>query len=146
MDFARPRLHFIPIGWFLRSMTGLSYQRVALALALCFPLHRNLEYGQFYIFLLLLIAAAAAGLWPMPWPAGWSELQRPARSFPCYSSFCSFNARTGGVDSQRAASQGFTCCCLRSGKAVFRMERASHLSPRDPTLDAEWRGDAAICA
>jgi hypothetical protein len=48
----------IPIGWFLRSMTGLSYQRVALALALCFPLHRNLGYGQFYIFLLLLIVAA----------------------------------------------------------------------------------------
>jgi hypothetical protein len=48
----------VPIGWLLRSMTGLSYQRVALILALCFPLHRNLSYGQFYIFLLLLLAAA----------------------------------------------------------------------------------------
>jgi Glycosyltransferase family 87/WD40-like Beta Propeller Repeat len=48
----------VPIAWLLRSMTGLSYQRVALILALCFPLHRNLMYGQFYIILLLLLAAA----------------------------------------------------------------------------------------
>jgi hypothetical protein len=48
----------VPIAWLLRSMTGLSYQRVALVLALCFPLHRNLSYGQFYIFLLFLIVAA----------------------------------------------------------------------------------------
>jgi Glycosyltransferase family 87/WD40-like Beta Propeller Repeat len=51
-------IFLIPIGWMLRSMTGLSYQRVALVLALCFPLHRNLSYGQFYVFLLLLIVAA----------------------------------------------------------------------------------------
>jgi hypothetical protein len=48
----------VPIGWMLRSMTGLSYRRVALALALSFPLHRNLQYGQFYVLLLLLIVAA----------------------------------------------------------------------------------------
>lgn len=48
----------IPIGWMLRSMTGLSYQRVALALLLSFPLHRNLLFGQFYVLLLLLIVAA----------------------------------------------------------------------------------------
>jgi hypothetical protein len=48
----------IPIGWMLRSMTGLSYQRIALVFALSFPLHRNLTYGQFYVFLLLLIVAA----------------------------------------------------------------------------------------
>jgi glycosyl transferase family 87/WD40 repeat protein len=48
----------IPIGWMLRSMTGLSYQRVALVMALCFPLHRNLLFGQFYVLLLLLIVAA----------------------------------------------------------------------------------------
>jgi hypothetical protein len=47
-----------PIGWLLRAMTGLSYQRVALVLALSFPLHRNLLYGQFYIVLLFLIVAA----------------------------------------------------------------------------------------
>jgi Glycosyltransferase family 87/WD40-like Beta Propeller Repeat len=51
-------MFLIPIGWMLRWMTGLSYQRVALVLALCFPLHRNLSYGQFYVFLLLLIVAA----------------------------------------------------------------------------------------
>jgi Glycosyltransferase family 87/WD40-like Beta Propeller Repeat len=48
----------VPIGWLLRSMTGLSYQRVALVLALSFPLHRNLQFGQFYVLLLLLIVAA----------------------------------------------------------------------------------------
>jgi hypothetical protein len=48
----------IPMFWFVRSMTGLSYQRIALAIFLSFPLHRNLLYGQFYIFLLLLITAA----------------------------------------------------------------------------------------
>lgn len=48
----------IPILWMLQAMTGLSYQRVALALALCFPLYRNLSFGQFYVLLLLLIVAA----------------------------------------------------------------------------------------
>ena len=48
----------IPIGWMLRSMTGLSYQRAALVLFLSFPLHRNLLFGQFYVLLLLLIVAA----------------------------------------------------------------------------------------
>jgi Glycosyltransferase family 87/WD40-like Beta Propeller Repeat len=48
----------IPISWLLRSMTGLTYQRIALVFALSFPLHRNLLYGQFYVFLLMLIVAA----------------------------------------------------------------------------------------
>ena len=47
-----------PLAWMLRSMTGLSWRRVAVAFALSFPLHRNLLYGQFYILLLLLIVAA----------------------------------------------------------------------------------------
>lgn len=47
-----------PIGWLLRSMTGLTYQRIALIFAMSFPLHRNLLYGQFYVFLLVLIVAA----------------------------------------------------------------------------------------
>ena len=47
-----------PIGWFLHSMTGLGYRRIALAFALCFPLYRNLEFGQFYVLLLLLVTAA----------------------------------------------------------------------------------------
>lgn len=48
----------IPIGWMLRSMARLSYQRIALVLALSFPLHRNLLFGQYYVLLLLLIIAA----------------------------------------------------------------------------------------
>lgn len=48
----------IPIGWMLRSMTRLSYQRIALAFSLSIPLYRNLEFGQFYVVLLLLIVAA----------------------------------------------------------------------------------------
>jgi hypothetical protein len=50
----------VPIGWMLRSMTGLSYQRIALAFALSFPLYRNLQFGQFYVLLLLLIIASCA--------------------------------------------------------------------------------------
>jgi len=48
----------VPISWMLRRMTGLSYRRIALAIFLSFPLHRNLLYGQFYVLLLLLIIAA----------------------------------------------------------------------------------------
>jgi Glycosyltransferase family 87/WD40-like Beta Propeller Repeat len=48
----------IPLSWLLRSITGLPYRRIALLFALSFPLHRNLLYGQFYVFLLLLIVAA----------------------------------------------------------------------------------------
>lgn len=59
----------IPIAWILRSITGLSYQRIALVFALSFPLYRNVEFGQFYIFLLLLIAAAC---WS--WLRGWYAL------------------------------------------------------------------------
>ncbi len=51
-------LLLIPICWMLSSMTGLSYRRLALAFALNFPLYRNLEFGQFYVLLLLLITAA----------------------------------------------------------------------------------------
>jgi hypothetical protein len=50
----------LPLGWMLRSLTGLSYQRIALVFALSFPLHRNLLYGQFYLLLLLFIVA---GCW-----------------------------------------------------------------------------------
>jgi hypothetical protein len=47
-----------PISWLLRMLTGLSYQRIALLFALSFPLYRNVEFGQFYVLLLLLIVAA----------------------------------------------------------------------------------------
>ena len=52
------QLSIIPTIWMLRSMTGLSYQRVGIAFALCFPFHRNLEFGQYYVILLLLLVAA----------------------------------------------------------------------------------------
>ncbi len=39
-------------------MTGLSAQRLALIFALNFPFYRNLQFGQFYVLLLLLITAA----------------------------------------------------------------------------------------
>jgi hypothetical protein len=51
-------LLLFPTGWMLRSMTGLSYQRIAIIFALSFPLYTNLEDGQFYILLLLMIVAA----------------------------------------------------------------------------------------
>ena len=51
-------LFLFPLTWFLQSMTGLGYRRIALVFALSVPLYRNLEYGQLYVFLLLLIAAA----------------------------------------------------------------------------------------
>jgi hypothetical protein len=51
-------LFLIPLCRMLRFLTSLPYRRIALLFALSFPLHRNLLYGQFYIFLLLLIVAA----------------------------------------------------------------------------------------
>ncbi len=48
----------VPLAWLLRSMSGLSYQRIGLALTLCFPLHRNLLYGQLYVLVLLMVVAA----------------------------------------------------------------------------------------
>lgn len=54
----------VPLCRMLRSITGLSYRRIALVFALSFPLHRNLLYGQFYILLLLLIVAACRATLP----------------------------------------------------------------------------------
>ena len=51
-------LTLVPIGLMLRSMTGLSYERIGLAFVLSVPFYRNLEFGQFYVLLLLLIVAA----------------------------------------------------------------------------------------
>ncbi|HTA80707.1 MAG TPA: glycosyltransferase 87 family protein [Terracidiphilus sp.] len=48
----------LPLCWLLRAMTGLTYQRIALVFALSFPLQRNFEFGQFYLVLLFIIAAA----------------------------------------------------------------------------------------
>jgi hypothetical protein len=48
----------VPIGWMLRSMTGLPYRQIALAFTLSFPLYRNLLFGQLYVLILLLVVAA----------------------------------------------------------------------------------------
>jgi Glycosyltransferase family 87/WD40-like Beta Propeller Repeat len=42
----------------LHSLTGLCWRRVAILLLLCFPMYRNLLYGQYYILLLFLVTAA----------------------------------------------------------------------------------------
>jgi hypothetical protein len=46
------------VCWFIHSLTGLSWRRIALVMAFSFPLQRNFLYGQFYVFVLLLIVAA----------------------------------------------------------------------------------------
>lgn len=51
-------LLLIPIALALRSLTGQPLRRIALMAAICFPLHRNLLYGQYYILLLGLMVAA----------------------------------------------------------------------------------------
>jgi hypothetical protein len=51
-------LLLIPIALALRSMTGQPLRRIALIVALCFPVHRNLLYGQYYILLLGMLVAA----------------------------------------------------------------------------------------
>ena len=48
----------VPLSWMLRQMTHLSYARITLIFALSVPLYRNIEFGQFYVVLLMLIVAA----------------------------------------------------------------------------------------
>lgn len=48
----------VPIVYGIRDLTGQPLRRIALLATACFPLHRNLVYGQFYILLLAMIVAA----------------------------------------------------------------------------------------
>jgi hypothetical protein len=48
----------LPIALALRRISGEHWRRIALLIAACWPLHRNLEYGQYYILLLAMLAAA----------------------------------------------------------------------------------------
>jgi hypothetical protein len=48
----------IPIALMLQELTGQPLRRIALLTVACFPLHRNLLYGQFYILLLAMLVAA----------------------------------------------------------------------------------------
>jgi Glycosyltransferase family 87/WD40-like Beta Propeller Repeat len=47
-----------PIVWLMRSVTGLSLLQVGCLVGLCFPLHRNFLYGQYYVVLLGILTAA----------------------------------------------------------------------------------------
>ena len=47
-----------PIVWLMRSITGLSLLQVGCLVGLCFPLHRNFLYGQYYVVLLGILTAA----------------------------------------------------------------------------------------
>ncbi len=83
-------LLLFPTGWMLRSMTGLSYQRIAIIFALSFPLYTNLEDGQFYILLLLMIVAA------------------------CWAYLRGFLVLSGALVAVAAASKSFRSFCLCS--------------------------------
>jgi len=48
----------VPVGCLIHSLTSLEWRRIALLIAVTFPLHRNLQYGQYYILLLLLFTAS----------------------------------------------------------------------------------------
>jgi hypothetical protein len=47
-----------PIVWLMRSVTGLSLLQVGCLVGLCFPMHRNFLYGQYYVALLGILTAA----------------------------------------------------------------------------------------
>lgn len=49
-----------PIAWLLTAVTGLSLWQTGFLLGVCFPLQRNLLYGQYYIVLLGILTA---GCW-----------------------------------------------------------------------------------
>lgn len=46
------------IAALLKSLSELGWRRIALVMILNFPLHRNLEYGQYYILMLLLVTTS----------------------------------------------------------------------------------------
>jgi hypothetical protein len=48
----------VPTGLFIHLLTSLEWRRIALIMVGTFPLHRNLQYGQYYILLLLIFTAS----------------------------------------------------------------------------------------
>jgi hypothetical protein len=48
----------LPIAMGLRGITGQPLRRIALILFACYPLHRNVLYGQFYVLLVALLIGA----------------------------------------------------------------------------------------
>ena len=47
------------VAGLLQSLTALGWRRIALLMMLNFPLYRNLEYGQYYVLLLLVLTLAS---------------------------------------------------------------------------------------
>ena len=47
----------VPVGLFIYPLTSLELRKIALLIIVTFPLHRNLQYGQYYILLLLVFTA-----------------------------------------------------------------------------------------
>ena len=76
-------------------MTGLSYERVALLCVFSVPFYRNLEFGQFYVVLLLLIVAAVLGIHAEGSTPGRRIARNRSRqrSFLFVVSFSSFSAK-----------------------------------------------------
>jgi hypothetical protein len=48
----------VPVGVFIHLLTSLEWRRIALLIVATFPIHRNLQYGQYYILLLLVFVAS----------------------------------------------------------------------------------------
>ena len=48
----------VPVGFFIHLLTSLEWRRIALLIVVTFPIHRNLQYGQYYILLLLVFVAS----------------------------------------------------------------------------------------
>ena len=48
----------IASAFVLRSITGLTFLRIGILIAISFPLHRNLLYGQYYVVLLFILIVA----------------------------------------------------------------------------------------
>ena len=51
-------LFLVSIAALLNSISELGWRRIALLMVLNYPLHRNLEFGQYYILILLLLTAS----------------------------------------------------------------------------------------
>jgi hypothetical protein len=51
-------LLLFPIAWLMRAISGLSLLQIGCLFGMCFPLQRNLLYGQYYIVLLGILTAA----------------------------------------------------------------------------------------
>jgi hypothetical protein len=52
----------LPIAWMLRAVSGLSLLQIGCLLGMCFPLHRNFLYGQYYFVLLGILTVACWAL------------------------------------------------------------------------------------